>query len=185
MWKKQTALLFLFAIAFLTGPHTVDFPLMPLDSIHKGPHCSPLAIEKNFLCFSAGENLVPESQSQRKKINEEENDSFWRQQSWLYAEWLWLSEPNASSWPTDSFRNVRFFISTSTSSTSASNEWLAAQREPAAGSGLSVRLPEEPLLKERYKLPVHVALRYERERTSGAVLQESPAWRFCAHKLQV
>lgn len=134
-----------------------------------------------FLCSSAGENLVPESQSQRKKINEEENDSFWWQQSWLYAEWLWLSEPNASSWPTDSFRNAQFFIPTSTSSTSTSHEWFAAQREPAAGSGLSVRLPEELLHNEHYKLPVHGALQHERERTAVAVLQESPAWHSFVH----
>lgn len=138
------------------------FYLWPLTIYIKDHIAFYQQLKKMFLCSSAGENLVPESQSQRKKINEEENDSFWWQQSWLYAEWLWLSEPDASSWPTDSFRNAQFFIPTSTSSTSTSHEWFAAQWEPAAGSGLSVRLPEELLHNEHYKLPVHGALQHER-----------------------
>lgn len=138
------------------------FSPMLLDYTHKEPHCILLTTVKNFLCSSAGENLVPEPQSQRKKINEEENDSFWWQQSRLYAEWLWLSEPNASSWPTDSLRNAQLFVPSSTSSSSASDEWPAAHWEPAAGGGLSVRLAEELLLNEHYELPVHRALQYER-----------------------
>lgn len=45
----------------------------------------------------AGENLVPEPQSQRKKNDQEENLSVWWQRG-LSSEWLWFTQPKWNTW---------------------------------------------------------------------------------------
>ncbi|RMB98257.1 hypothetical protein DUI87_25160 [Hirundo rustica rustica] len=74
-------------------PAAAAAALPPVDTINAQQispnsqrHSSYEWMRKTVQSTSTGENLVPEPKGQRKKINEEENDSLRRQQSRLSAE---------------------------------------------------------------------------------------------------